>query len=88
MKEWILRKKWRIILSGVFIAAMPLLCLAFFINFQVTTALDERIVKEARWFANIAAHHLEDGLQTDIRLGKQFVTRPYLLTAMSGELIC
>ena len=82
MKEWILQKRWRIIVSGIFITAIPLLSLAFIINFQITTALEERIIKEAQWFAKISSHHLEDRLNSEISLGMSYVTRPLLWTAI------
>ena len=83
MKEWILQRRWRIIVSGIFITAIPLLSLAFIINFQITAALEERIIKETQWFAKISSHHLEDTLGREISLGKSFATRPQLLTAIN-----
>jgi signal transduction histidine kinase len=83
VKEWILQKRWRIIVSGIFITAIPLLSLAFIINFQITTALEERIIKEAQWFAKISSHHLEDRLNSEISLGMSYVTRPLLLTGVN-----
>jgi signal transduction histidine kinase len=85
VKEWILQRRWRIIVSGIFITALPLLSLAFIINFQITIALEDRIIKETQWFAKISSHHLEDTLDREISLGKSFATRPQLLTAINRD---
>jgi signal transduction histidine kinase len=83
VKEWILQRRRRIIVFGIFITAIPLLSLAFIINFQITAALEDRIIKEAQWFAKISSHHFEDSLNHEISLGKSFATRPHLLTAIN-----
>ena len=82
MKEWILRKRWRIILSGILIVAVPLLGLALFINFEVTTVLEERIINENRTLAQLGAKIIEDKLKGDIAYGRAYAARPYLLEGM------
>lgn len=82
MKEWILKKRWRVILSGLLIVAIPLLSLALFVHFEVTAALEERIIKENKGLAAIAAHSLEERLKNDIELGRAYATRPYLLAGL------
>jgi signal transduction histidine kinase len=82
VKEWILQRRWRIIVSGIFITALPLLGLALIMHFQITSALEERIIKETLWFAKTSSRHLEESLGHEISLGRLFVTRPSLLTAI------
>lgn len=81
MKEWILKKRWRTILAGILIAATPLLGLSAFVNFQLTAALKERLIKETRWFSAIAADHIEKRLRSDIAYGRAYATRPRLMEA-------
>ncbi len=83
VKEWILQRRWRIIVSGIFITALPLLGLALIMHFQITAALEERIIKETQWFAKTSSRHLEVSLGHEISLGRLFVTRPSLLTAIN-----
>ncbi|MEW6602460.1 MAG: ATP-binding protein, partial [Nitrospirota bacterium] len=82
MKEWLLRKRWRIILAGILMVAVPLLSLAAFVKFSVTSALEGRIIKETEWFSKIAANQIEERLRSDIRVGRAFVTRPLILAAV------
>ena len=82
MKNWILKKRWRIILAGILIVAIPLIGLAVLLDLHVTSALEERIIKETEWFSATAANHIDERLRSGIDLGNVFVTRPLLLTAL------
>ena len=82
MKNWILKKRWRIISTGILIAAMPVAAFALFVNFKISTALEDRIIKETAWFSNIGARTIEERLNGNINMGKLFVTRPLLLQAL------
>ena len=82
MKEWLLQKRWRVILAGILIVAVPLLGLAALVDLQFTAALEDRLIKETGWFSAIAASHIEERLRGDINLGKIFVTRPLLLSGL------
>lgn len=82
MKEWIIQKRWRIILAGILTVAVPLLGLAALVNFYVTAALEERVIKETGWFSAIAVSHIEERLRSGINLGKVFVTSPQLLAGL------
>lgn len=78
MKEWLLKKRGRVVLAGVLAAAVPLVGLAAYVHFSITAALKDRVIKETGWFSAFAVHHLEDKLQSNIALGSLFVTRPLL----------
>ncbi|MEW6714647.1 MAG: ATP-binding protein [Nitrospirota bacterium] len=82
MKQWILQKRWRIIFTGILTVAVPLLGLAALVNFYVTAALEERVIKETEWFSAIAVSHIEERLRSGINLGKVFVTSPQLLAGL------
>ncbi|MFZ6007028.1 MAG: ATP-binding protein [Nitrospirota bacterium] len=82
MKEWILKKRRRVILSGLLIVVIPLLSLALFVHFKVTATLEERIIRENKGLATIAAHSIEERLKSDIELGRAYATRPYLLAGV------
>ncbi|MBI4826048.1 MAG: PAS domain S-box protein [Nitrospirae bacterium] len=78
MKDWILQKRWRILLSGILIVTIPLLVLSTYVYFSVTSALEERLLKENQRIAQYAAHTLEEKLKSEISFGKSFSSR-YLL---------
>lgn len=82
MTAWLFAKRWRIIFAGVLIVAIPLLGLAAFVNLEITSALEDRLIKETGWFSVIGANNLEASLAGEINLGTTFVTRPLLVTAM------
>ena len=84
MKEWLLKKRWRIILAGILIVAIPLIGLAVLLDLHVTSALEERIIKETEWFSATAASHIDERLRGDINFGKIFVTRPLLLSGLKN----
>ncbi len=60
----------------------PLLSLALFVHFKVTATLEERIIRENKGLAAIAAHSIEERLKSDIELGRAYATRPYLLAGV------
>ena len=82
MKEWILQKRWRIILAGILIVAVPLLGLAALVDFQVTAALEERIIDENQTIAQLGAHAIAEKLKGDIAYGRAYAARPYLLEGL------
>ncbi len=79
MKKWLLEKKWRAILAGILVTAMPLISLALFVNFTGNAALEERVINENRNYSLLAAHTLEMNVKSLIYAGKAFATRPLLL---------
>ncbi len=82
MKEWVLKERWRIILAGIFIAAVPLIALAVFVKFSVTAALHNRVIQEMGWLSASSARYIEERIQGHISIGEIFVTRPLLLSAI------
>jgi len=79
MKRWLLEKKWRAILAGILVVAIPLIGLALFVNFTGTAALEEMVVNENRNYSMIATHTLAMNVKSLIYAGKAFATRPLLL---------
>lgn len=79
MKEWLVEKKWRAILAGILVVAIPLISLALFVNFTATAALEERVINENRNYSLLAAHTLEMNVKNLIYAGKAFATRHLLL---------
>ncbi|MBI5075915.1 MAG: response regulator [Nitrospirae bacterium] len=85
MKDWLLQKRWRIILAGIMIVAIPLLGLSALIRIQTTVALEERLDKETQWLSTTAGRHLETSLKGKIAIGRLFITRPLLLDAIKSN---
>ncbi|HAK88864.1 MAG: hypothetical protein A2077_07715 [Nitrospirae bacterium GWC2_46_6] len=85
IREWLLKKRWRVILSGVLIVAAPLVSIAVFINFELTSAFEERIIRGNKDIAAISAHSIEERLKSDIELGKAYATRPRLLEGLAKK---
>ncbi|MBA4419187.1 MAG: hypothetical protein C0392_14960 [Syntrophus sp. (in: bacteria)] len=82
MREWILEERWRVILAGILMVAIPLASVAVFVRLDITTVLEDRIIMENKGLAVIVANNIEMGLQSDIEVGKAYATRPYLLAAL------
>ncbi|MBI5099335.1 MAG: PAS domain S-box protein [Nitrospirae bacterium] len=79
MKGWLLEKRWRIILAGIFIVTIPLLALSAYIYFEVTSVIEERLLEENRRLVQYTAHTLEEKLRSEIAFGKSYAARPYFL---------
>jgi PAS domain S-box-containing protein len=79
MKNWFLGKRWRIILTGISIVTIPLLTLSAYIYLEVTSVLEERLLKENQRLAQFTAHTLEEKLRSEIAFGKSYAARPYFL---------
>ncbi|GAB4413567.1 MAG: hypothetical protein OHK0032_09680 [Thermodesulfovibrionales bacterium] len=82
MKEWILKKRWRIILSGILLMAIPVVGLAVYVYFEVTDDFRRRVIEENQIYANIAAHHIEERLDSDIAFGRAYAARSYLIAGL------
>jgi signal transduction histidine kinase len=80
--KWFLRKKWRAVLIGGLITAIPVIFLAVFVYFQITETLKDRILQDNRRLAESLARSLEDRLKSDMELGAAYATRPLMLEAM------
>ena len=82
VRNWILEKRLRIILSGTLIVAVPIICLALFVYIGVTGHLRKNIEEENKLAALNIAIHIEDELRGDIRNGSLFSTRLLLKEAI------
>ncbi|MBI5848900.1 MAG: PAS domain S-box protein [Nitrospirae bacterium] len=82
MKEWLLQKRWRILLSGILIVTTPLLVLSAYIYSGVTSVFEERLLKENQRLAQYMAHTIEEKLRSEISFGKSYAARPYFLEGM------
>ncbi len=79
---WLLEKRWRVIFAGLLIVAIPLISLAAFVHFELTSALEQRIIKENHRLVAASARTLEERLKSDIELCRSYATRPLLLKAL------
>ncbi len=82
MKGWFLQKRWRTILSGILITAIPVLSLAFFVYLEVTDNLERMVIEENQMYATLGAHHIEEKLNSDIAFGRAYAARPYLIEGL------
>jgi signal transduction histidine kinase len=82
MTSWLLNKRWRVIVAGVLIATLPLLGLALIVQPRITSALEDRLLKESQWFASTAARLLEQDVKNKIETARIFGSGPSLLRAL------
>jgi len=82
LKEWLLRKKWRVVLAGILITAIPVVGLAVFVYFEVTDEVRHRVMEEEQVYANIGAHRIEERLNADIAFGRAYAAGPYLVAGL------
>jgi len=74
MKEWLMEKRWRIILAGILVVAVPLVGLAVFVKLEATSMLEERIMTDNSRLSFAAADIIAGRLQRDMTIGKLFVS--------------
>lgn len=82
MIAWILERRWRTLLAGVLIVAVPFCGLALYIYFGISTELEQQSIARKKTFADIAAHHIEENIEHEITLGESFTDRPLLIEAI------
>jgi signal transduction histidine kinase/CheY-like chemotaxis protein len=85
MKEWLIRKKSRIIIAGVLMTALPLVTLALAIYFALSATIEGMVIEENRALANIAEKRIEAGLSNALRIGDIFSARPLLIRAIRNN---
>ncbi|HTP65978.1 MAG TPA: ATP-binding protein [Geobacteraceae bacterium] len=85
MLNWLMEKRWRIILAGIFIAIAPLLGLAFYVYSNVTVDIEKRAIERRATFAETAAHLLAERLEADISIGISYAGRPHLISALTAH---
>ncbi|MEK6673199.1 MAG: hypothetical protein AABY42_06950, partial [Nitrospirota bacterium] len=84
MKKWLFQKKWRIILSGIVIIALPIVLLSSFVYFVLIEHIRETVIGTEKSTAIEAAHNIQDSVQDGIRAGKLIAARPLLHKAIKS----
>ncbi|MEK7789568.1 MAG: ATP-binding protein [Planctomycetota bacterium] len=82
LKGWLLRKRWRIILSGIIGSAIPVVGLLLFVHFSFTGIIEDMINNENISYTGNVARHIEWKLKSDIAYGRAYAARPYLLAGL------
>lgn len=82
MKDWLLKKKWRIFLVGMLGMSLPLLGLAVYAYLSLARGLEEMVTKVCEQTARVFSHEIELRLDSDIIFGKAYATRPMLIAAL------
>jgi PAS domain S-box-containing protein len=86
MLSWLIDKRWRIILAGIFIATTPLIGLALYVYMTVTVDMEKQAIERRANFVEAAGKLLAERLETDIGVGNSYANRPRLINAMqSGD---
>lgn len=85
MKKWLFEKRWRIILSGMVIVALPIIALSSFVYFVLIGHVRETVIEAEKNTAIETAHHIRDRIQDDIRAGKLIAARPLLHKAIRNN---
>ena len=75
MKGWLLRKKWRVVLGGILLVAVPVLSLAFFVYFTMAQSLEELLVQTCRDDAADCVYAITAKLDGDLTIGRLFTSR-------------
>jgi len=84
MVNRLLTTRWRIIVNGILVVALPLLGLALFVYVDVTRELERLSSEKRQILAYSAAHILEERLQREISFGVAYSTRYLLIEAISS----
>ena len=75
MKGWLLDKKWRVVLGGILLVAVPILGLAFFVYFTMAQSLEALLVQTCRDNVADCVYAVTAKLDGDITIGKLFASR-------------
>lgn len=82
LKGWLLKKRWRIILSGIMGSAIPVVGLLLFVHFSFTGAIEDMINNENISYAGNVARRIEWNIKSDIAYGKAYAARSYLIEGL------
>jgi signal transduction histidine kinase len=85
MVEWLLHKRWRIIVTGVLIAIIPLVSVTLFVYLGCGKYLVAQSNETRRAIVASVAQELADHLEMQIVLGSAYVARPLLAEAVARE---
>lgn len=82
MKAWLLEKRWRVILAGILIVAIPLLGLALYVYLEVIDIIKGNARTNVLMYSSHAVHKIKAQLASHIAYGKAYATRPYLIDGL------
>ena len=84
MKKWSLQKKWRVILSGLIITAIPIIGLTVFIYFQSVNYIENIVITENQQSALAVSDDIKEKIDNEVRLGNLLVIRRSLIAAIKS----
>ncbi len=84
MKKWSLQKKWRVILSGLIITAIPIIGLTVFIYFQSANYIENIVITENQQSALAVSDDIKEKIDNEVRLGNLLVIRRSLIAAIKS----
>jgi hypothetical protein len=79
---WLLKKKWRIVVSGILAVVAPLMSLSIFVYSQITSEFQRIVLTENETLLNLTAYHIEEKINNDISNAKTFAARPLLISSL------
>ncbi|MFI5296318.1 MAG: ATP-binding protein [Thermodesulfovibrionales bacterium] len=82
MKQWLLEKRWRILLAGFLTVSLPLVGLTIYVYLQVISQFKQIAVEETRTFFDLAVYHVKEKIDDDISSGRIFAAGPELIKAL------
>jgi signal transduction histidine kinase/CheY-like chemotaxis protein len=84
VKEWLLQRRWRVILAGMLLVAVPVLSLAFFVYLTMARDLEKLLIAASRDYAGDCVQAITDRLDRDLARGQAYASRP-LMQALLRE---
>jgi len=84
MRKWSLQKKWRVILSGLIITAIPIIGLTVFIYFQSANYIEHIVITENQQSALAVSDDIKEKIDNEVRLGNLLVIRRSLIAAIKS----
>lgn len=82
MKQWLLEKRWRILLAGFLTVGLPLVGITVYVYLQVISQFKQIGIEENQTFFDLAVYHVEEKIDDDISSGAIFAARPELIKAL------
>lgn len=75
MRQWSPGEKWRVIISGVIITALPIIALTLFVYSEIADYIKENVMNENGQSAALVSASIMKALDDEIRLGNLLVPR-------------
>ncbi|MEW6658992.1 MAG: ATP-binding protein [Thermodesulfobacteriota bacterium] len=85
MKEWLLQQRWRVILAGALLGAVPVLSLAFFVYLTLARNLEKLLIDVCRENAGDCVQAITDRLNGNLALGQSYACRPLIQAALQND---